>query len=164
MEQPLYEYRDTQPSLKWMIVIVSIGFLAMAVLMPNDPKLPAWGMWGMRLMLLFFSALTIVVTPEIRLRTFSDHIEIRYGLTKMIGFSLDNSKITKIEAVTYNPLKDFGGWGIKGGGGKWKGWTAFTASVSNKALSIETSEKNYLLGCGNPEDAEMMLKNAVGLK
>ncbi|MCX6645393.1 MAG: hypothetical protein NTY09_03415 [bacterium] len=164
MEQPLYEYRDTQPALKWMIVIVGIGMFAMAIFMPNDPTAPPALMWGLRFFLLFFSVLTIVVTPDVRLRAFADHLEIRYGLTKLISFNLDYGKITKIEAVTYNPLKDFGGWGIKSGGGKWKGWMAYTASISNKALAIETTEKKYLLGCNNPEEAETMLRNAAGIK
>jgi hypothetical protein len=164
MEQPIYEFRDGQSGLKWMIILTGVGFLCMALFLPNDPKVPDLGMWGLRLMLAFFGVLTLVITPEIKLRAFSDHLEIRYGMTKLISFNLDNTKITKIEAVVYNPMKEFGGWGIKNGSGKWKGWWAFTASISNKALAIETTEKKYLLGCENPEEAETMLRNVVGMK
>jgi hypothetical protein len=163
MEQPLYEYRDAQPGLKWMIVVVGIGFLAMAVFMPNDQTAPPAFLLGLRFVFLFFSVLTLVVTPDVRLRAFTDHLEIRYGFTDLTKFNLNYGKITKIEAVTYNPVKDFGGWGIKNGGGKWKGWTAYTASISNKALAIETTEKKYLIGCNNPEEAETMLRNVVGI-
>ena len=150
--------------MKWLLFITGIMMFAMAVFMPDDPKLPDWGMWGTRLMFVFFGVLTIIVLPEVRGRAFSDRLEIRYGLTKLISFSLDNTKIVRIEAVEYDPMREFGGWGIKRGGGKWKGWTAYTGSISNKALAIETTEKNYLIGCNNPEEAETMLRNVVGLR
>lgn len=162
--EPLYEFKDSQSTMKWLIFAVGIMMLAMAVFLPDDPEVPIWLMWGIRVMLVFFGALSIIVVPEVKIRAFPDHVEIRYGLTKLISFNLDNAKIVSIEAIEYNPMKDFGGWGIKGGGGEWKGWYAFTGSISNKALAIETTEKNYILGCNNPEEAETMLKNVVGLK
>jgi len=161
--EPLYRYRDRSPFLNFLLILVGIMFLWMAVFMPDDPSVGGW-MWALRLVLVFFGLLMVVVMPEVTLTAWDDHLHIRYGWTKLIGFNLSYEKIKSIKAVEYNPLKDFGGWGIKGGGGEWKGWIAFTASISNKALAIETTEKKYLLGCPNPEEAEAMLRNIVGLR
>ena len=157
--EPIYEFKDEQVSMKYMLIIVGLGMLAMAVFAPFPDDAPAAVAWGLKAMLLFFGVLTIVMTPGVRLKAFPEYIDVRYGITPWIGFRLDNDKIVSIRAVEYNPMKDFGGWGIKGGFGEWKGWTAFTASITNKALAIETTEKKYLVGCPNPEEAETMLKN-----
>ena len=158
--EPIYEYTDGSLSMKVSITVVALGLMAMAFSpLPSDAPLGiaivvrTMVLWGLGI---------LVVVPQVRLRAFPDHLEVTYGIIPLIRFRLASEKIKSIRAVVYNPLKDFGGWGIKGGGGEWRGWTAFTASITNKALAIETTEKNYLLGCPNPEEAEMMLKNTMG--
>ncbi len=160
--EPLFKYTDSQVSLKVLIIITGIGLTALGFApLPGDPPQPI--VWFTRSMILL-GPMIALLTPQVRLMAFSDHLEITYGLTRLTSFRLSNEKITDIRAVTYNPIKDFGGWGIKGGGGEWRGWLAFTATTTNVGLAIETTEKNYLLGCPNPEDAVMALRPIVGLK
>ena len=159
---PLYEFKDEQIYLKYSLITVGLALFAMAFLMPNDPKAPIAVMWGLRAMFVVFGIITLIFTPTVRLRAFDDHLEVRYGLTKLVSFDISNDRIVSIRAIEYNPMKDFGGWGVKGGWGEWKGWTAYTASTTNRALAIETTGKNYLIGCPNPEEAETMLRNVVG--
>jgi len=162
--EPVYECRDGQPFLTIMVAGVGVLLVCLAFFVPNDPKEPIWVSWMIRGMLVFFGLLTLIVLPVVTLKAYSEYIEVQYGLTKLIKFRLSNEKILRIEAVTYNPMLDFGGWGIKGGRGKWSKFTAFTASMTNKALAIETSERNYLIGCRDPEEAEFILRNLVGCK
>ena len=162
--EPIYEFRDESRSLSVLIVICGIMMIAMAFLTPMDPKAPAAVNWGLKIVLLFFGGVTFVFTPVVRIKAFDDRLHIAYGYTKLASFNLAREKIVSIRAVQYNPMIDFGGWGVKGGAGKWKGWTAFTASISNKALAIETTEKKYLVGCRDPDEAETMLRNLYGLK
>ena len=161
---PVYECRDSQPGLSVGIVLVGIMMLAMSVLVPNDPTEPAWIMWVLRAVLVFFGALTLVVVPMVKTKVFAEYVEVQYGLTNLIKFRLAISKIKSARAVVYSPLIEFGGWGIKSGGGKYAGYTAFTASITNKALAIETIEKNYIIGCSDPEEAEVMIRNLLGKK
>jgi len=162
--EPLYEFKDEQAGFKYLLIVLGLAMFAMAVFIPDDPKVGGAFMWGLRLMFVFFGAVTLIFVPVVRLRAFHDHVEVRYGVTRLVSFRLDNEKIVNIRSVEYNPLRDFGGWGVKGGAGEWKGYTAFTASITRRALAIETTEKNYLIGCPNPDEAETMLKNAIGLR
>ncbi len=162
--EPLYEFKDESPSFKILILVTGIMFFAMAVFMPWPDDASLLLVWGMRAFFVIFGVMMLLISPVVRLRAWSDSMEIRFGPTKLISFMLDIGKITDIRAVEYNPMKDFGGWGIKGGTGKWKGWMAYTATQTNRALSIETTEKNYLISCPNPEEAETSLRNIVGLK
>ncbi|HEX9744732.1 MAG TPA: hypothetical protein VGB30_04835 [bacterium] len=160
--EPLYKWTDSSESLKWLLLVTGILMLVMpfAVNMEGEPVA---AVWIFRVTMLFSAALLFFFLPEVRGKAWEDHLEVKYGFTGLVGFKLDYSKIKSIKAVEYNGLKDFGGWGIKGGAGKWKGWTAFTASITNTAIAVETTEKNYLVGCQNPEEAESMLRNIVGL-
>lgn len=158
-----YETRDGSTALKLMLIFTGILLIAMGIFFPEDKELPQWGNWLLRAVLIFFGILDFAVVPEIRLRAYPDHLQIRYGLTNLVRFNLSADKIISIEAVKYNPLLEFGGWGIKGGRGQYKGFTAFTASMTNRALAIRTTEKNYLIGCKDPEEAETMIKNIIGI-
>ncbi len=52
------------------------------------------------------------------------------------------------EAVTYSPLGDFGGWGIRMGGNKKKAWTV----KGNRALVLELKDgTRFYLGSEKPE-------------
>ncbi len=158
---PLYEYTDGQPLLRWTMVVVAVGLLILGI-MPLDGNPPVAIAWMVRSMVII-GPLLLILIPQIRLRAYPDHIEVSYGIG-LIRFRLPNENITDVRAIKYEPIKDFGGWGIKGGAGKWRGWVAYTASITDKALAIETTEKNYLLGCPNPEAAATMLKSLLSMK
>jgi hypothetical protein len=162
--EPVYECKDDQPTFRWLIVVCGIMFIALAVFMPFEGDENPYFIWGLKIFLVLMAMVVFVATPVVRIRAFPEYIEVKYGITNWITFKLDRSKITAINAIEYNAMKEFGGWGIKDGTGKWKGWTAFTASPTNKALTIETTEKNYLIGCNNPEEAETILRNLMGMK
>ncbi len=161
---PLYEYQDESVSFKVLIIIVAIMFLVMAVFTPLEGDEPPWLVWGLKVLLLLLGIGIIPVTPTIRLRCYTDRIEVQYGPTKWITLKFDKSDIMDIYPIEYNPMMDFGGWGIKGGGGKWKGWWAYTATGSNKVLGIETTGRNYIVSCPDPEEASTILKNNLGIK
>lgn len=64
---------------------------------------------------------------------------------RWVVFSFEDIRL--VEAVTYNPLKDFGGWGIKYG----KGVRAYNVG-GNKGVSLTlTSGEKILLGSTDHE-------------
>jgi hypothetical protein len=158
---PVYEYKDDQPRFRILILLSGVMFLAMAVFFPMDPhQSPAFN-WGMRIFFVAMAVLVYIFTPVISLRAFDDYIEVRYGLTKLISLNFPFTEIINIYPVEYHAIRDFGGWGIKYGVGKWKGWTAYTATPVNKALGIETHKRNYIISCPNPEEASSILRNLL---
>jgi hypothetical protein len=162
--EPIYESTDSQPGLTILLALVGVLMVVMGVFAPPDEQAPVWLMWFLRLVLVFFGVLIFVVLPIVRIRAFPEYVEVTYGLLKLIRFRLETAKIVKVEAVIYNPLMEFGGWGIKGGWGRFAGYTAYTSSITNRALAIKTTEKSYLLGCPNPEEAEMMINGILNNK
>lgn len=160
--EPEYEWVDGQPALTFLMAAMVVAFLAMALFMPPDEELPGWGMLVLRGVFVFFGFVAVTLMPRVRIRVYPECMEVQYGLTGLIRFRLEKSKITRVEAVTYNPMMEFGGWGIKGGRGKYAGYTAYTASLSNRALAVETVERKYLFGCPDPEEAEAVIRNLFG--
>jgi hypothetical protein len=76
-----------------------------------------------------------------------DGIRVRWGPFGLIQKFLPFETITKAEAVTYSPLMEFGGWGIRFRGKK-RAWTV----RGNRAVRMElTSGKIFYLGSDRPE-------------
>jgi hypothetical protein len=159
--EPVYEYSDGQWFLNAALVVIAMGLFALGFA-PLEDNPPAPIVWMVRSLIVIGPALLIAL-PYVRLKAYADRILVTYGIG-LIRITLPVETITGVRAVEYNPMRDFGGWGIKGGGGEWKGWIAYTASITNKALAIETEGRKYLFGCPNPEEAEAMLKSVVGKK
>jgi len=160
--EPIYESTDSQPALIILLVLAGLFLLGIGVFLPPDPNAPIRLLWVLRSVMVFFGVLTFVVLPVVKIRAFPEYIEVTYGLIGLIRFRLSTLKIVKVEAVTYNPIMEFGGWGIKNGRGKYRGYTAYTSSITNRALAIKTTEKGYLLGCRDSEEAETMINNILG--
>ena len=85
---------------------------------------------------------------QLRTRITSEGIDIRWGFLEVIKKTIPFSQVEKAEAVTYSPLKDFGGWGIRFGGKKKKAWTV----SGNRALLLHlTDGTRFYLGSQKPE-------------
>jgi hypothetical protein len=79
----------------------------------------------------------------------------RYRFFPMLPFwrQMELSSIETAEAVTYKPIREFGGWGIRYGKCMW----AYTVS-GNKGVVIKLkSGKVFLLGSKNPEELQRSL-------
>jgi hypothetical protein len=67
------------------------------------------------------------------------------------------TKIARARATEYNPLLDYGGWGVRL---SWKGW-AFNTGGAEGAL-VETSDgKRVMIGSRRPKDLEAAIARAV---
>mgnify|MGYP006293785599 CR=1 FL=1 len=85
---------------------------------------------------------------ELRIRVKEDAIDLRWGILEVIGKSIPFRIIRGAEAVTYSPLGEFGGWGIRVGGGKKRAWTV----RGNRALLLHLEDgTRFYLGSARPE-------------
>ncbi len=107
---------------------------------------PDWAMWLIWLLCgiglpVFFHSLRLIV--EVR----EDHIYIRYAplVTRKIPFV----EIERYEARTYQPIKEYGGWGIKGWSRK---KTAYNVS-GNQGVELKLHDgRQVMIGSQRPQE------------
>ena len=87
-------------------------------------------------------------------------ISLRWGPVGWIRKFIPFETITKAEAVTYSPLMEFGGWGIRMRGKK-RAWTV----RGNRAVRMElTDGKVFYLGSDRPERFAEWIRSAERMK
>ncbi|NLC57001.1 MAG: hypothetical protein GX774_09210 [Armatimonadetes bacterium] len=93
-----------------------------------------------------FAPMRTTVTPE--------GVQVSFGLPGWIRFRVDAAGIRGVEAVTYRPLAEFGGWGIRLSLG---GTRAYTAR-GNQGVRVRTTRGEYLIGSQRPEELAAALR------
>ncbi|MBU1023457.1 hypothetical protein KKB99_04125 [bacterium] len=149
---PDREIAGTTIEQKWMnflMLLVGFGMIALGVIMPDPPSDPL-ELWGLRISMIFFGLLPIVCCPRYHISFRYDSIIITVGYLNLIKVRLDRKKITHVGTIEWNPLKHFGGSGIKGGMGPFKGYMCFNI-LSGSGIEIKTTEKNYVIEMGEME-------------
>jgi hypothetical protein len=88
-----------------------------------------------------------LVFGGLKVELFNDKMRISLGRVGWIGKVVLYDTIERIEAVTYRPLREFGGWGVRGFGEK-QAWTA----RGNRALVLHRTDGSQLyVGSPHPE-------------
>jgi hypothetical protein len=90
------------------------------------------------IILLFFRMTTTV---------YRDRIVVRFGWTNLVRFTIPLAEVKSCRPVTYRPLLEFGGWGIRLG---WKGRRAYSMR-GNRAAEVVTTRRTILIGSDVPE-------------
>lgn len=142
----------------WVLVVVVAGVVCVSVVAATsagDSGTHAWvpllgaAAVGVGIPLLFAVArLTIEVD--------ADAIEIRYRPFMRRTIRLDS--VAAVDAVTYNPLRDYGGWGIRG-------WSrrkvAYNISGDRGVLLTLADGATVLLGSQRPEELAAAVRAAL---
>ncbi|MCS5490430.1 hypothetical protein [Algoriphagus limi] len=86
--------------------------------------------------------LTFFLLMNIRLDSRIDEIGIHYRYVPFINKwrTIPRSQIRNIEVISYSPITDFGGWGIKGNRS-----TKAYSIIGDKGMSIITDEKKKIM-------------------
>jgi hypothetical protein len=108
-------------------------------------------------MVLALFSLLVLLFAFARLSTVIDRKGITYRFVPFhFGYQqIEWKNITSWEVVTYNPVRDYGGWGIKYG----KGGSAFNVS-GNKGLKIGLKNgKTMLFGTNRADDLTNFLRD-----
>ncbi len=154
-------FREVQRFRQWWVwllvygcaALTWYGFIQQIVLgqpFGTNPA-PDWMMWLIWLacgfgLPAFFHALKLVT--EVR----EDHIYIRYVpvLTRTIPFE----EIESYAVRKYNPIREYGGWGIRGWGG---GKRAYNVSGNQGVDLTLRSGKEILIGSQKPKELAQVL-------
>ena len=165
-------YREVTPWPLWVTLLIWVSGLGggLAVLAPAYKILSESGGAGadidkrvlrfilgglVMLMPLFFQllwgAMIVEVSPDELTATFG-----RLGWpTKRIAFD----DVAAMEPVTYRPIREFGGWGIRFAGGGKSAWT----TRGDKALKVELKDgKTVYVGSDKPERLLSRIAAVVG--
>ena len=60
---------------------------------------------------------------QLRTRILDDGVLVVWGVAEVIKKKVPFGDIHEVEPVTYSPIGEFGGWGIRFGSGKKRAWT-----------------------------------------
>jgi hypothetical protein len=85
---------------------------------------------------------------QLKTRVTQEGLDIRWGFLEVIRKKIPFRDVESAEAVTYSPMGEFGGWGIRVGGKKKKAWT----TRGNRALLVHLKDgTRFYLGSDRPE-------------
>ncbi len=99
---------------------------------------PVWILCGLVIPVLFAVLRLVLVVDD-------DSVLIDYRPLRLRRIALDD--IASAEAVTYRPIREYGGWGIRGIGAK----RAYNVSGDRGVQLVLTDGRRVLLGSQEPE-------------
>ncbi len=151
------QYEERSGWAWWLHILVSLTFLAAAIPLfylatggvgpaPGQMSLPG-AVVGIVVGLTIPGAI-YGLFGQLRTRVTESELDIRWGFLEVIRKKIPFEKIAKAEAVTYSPMGEFGGWGIRFGGTGKRAWTI----RGNKALLLTMDDgARFYLGSDRPE-------------
>ncbi|MCC6795506.1 MAG: hypothetical protein IT366_10335 [Candidatus Hydrogenedentes bacterium] len=156
-------YVEHQRFAAWvyMLAVAILGICTGAVIMAlrregSDATTP--------IEMVFTVALYLLVFDILSLRTVVDGEAIRVQLGRPIPIFWKRIGIDSIRAarvVTYRPIADAGGWGLRFG--RFDGvFTIYWNARGNRGVLIETEKRRYIIGSQDPEALHAAIERARG--
>ena len=159
-------FREVQAFTQWWLWIIIIavaglqwwGFIQQIVLgQPfGDNPSPDWMMW-LTLILFGIGLPWLLLSCRLITQVQSDALYVRLVPFHLKPVRIDYASITECLAVRYNPILDYGGWGIRCG----KGGNAYNVS-GNLGVRLELATGRHLLiGSREPEELAVAINAAM---
>lgn len=137
----------------WLLLLGLTGFIAYKIFIEKDYGNGSKTI-GIIVLILMFSLLVLFNFINLKTRVYSDRIEVKFFPFINHWKKYSFKSIEKMEVIQYNPILDYGGWGIRLG--------AYNIS-GNKGLKIYYKKKSYrdsiLIGTQKPEELAKIIKN-----
>jgi hypothetical protein len=152
-EQRRELYREFTGWAGWVYLLLwgSVGGSAIA----------AWnaGSLAVALICLGTSALIHVTLGGLLVTVETGGVRVGLGRMRLLRAYIPFGDVTGIESVTYRPLKEFGGWGLRGSRKK-RAWTA----RGNQAVVLSTHDgRRIYIGSDEPSKLEGRIRNAMSV-
>jgi hypothetical protein len=147
------EQRFAQRWIQIVLVVLWIGLAAAAIVGMATKKagpIPAiLSLVPITVLILYFKSL------KLQVRIDTDSVNYRFLPIQLKYRTIKRSDIEKMDVITFDPMEDYGGWGIRFSN-KGKAYTA----KGNHGLHIQLlTGKNTLIGTSKPEELKRFLKN-----
>lgn len=152
-------YKEKTPWPGWILIVFwGTIALSMAVVLlgggtsGNDRLLGALVVGGVALAVHWLVA-------GLSVRLYRDAMMVGVGAARLISKRIAYEDIDEIESVRYNPLRDFGGWGIRFGKDGRRAWTA----RGNQAVVLHLRDGTSLyVGSDKPHRLEERIRAVAG--
>jgi hypothetical protein len=146
-DETVYEETQYPP---WWIYAVPVGVFVLvsglittaAAGRPGTAALTA-----VPLLLLVVFGSIILLLFRMRTTVYGDRIVVQFGWTSLVRFTIPLAEIRSCRAVSYGPLREFGGWGIRR---DWSGRRAY-AIRGDQAAEVVTTKRTILIGSAAPD-------------
>jgi hypothetical protein len=152
------EYRETQYAPAWVWTLLGgigaiSGYIGYRAAIAAGAKV-GWAAWPGVAVVLVMIALSRMTT-----RVDGDGLTVVYGLLPIYTKRVEFADIVSAEAETYHPLREFGGWGIRGMGKS----KALTMHGNRGVRMTLRNGDRLLIGSNDPETFAQVLRVRAGL-
>lgn len=154
----IYQERWSWP--QWVQVIYWSSMIACTY-----PLLAGWGtdsplgtrLWIVAAIVAFFVVL-IRLVGGLTIRVRPEHLEVFLGRVPLIRKRVAFGDIVSLESVRYHPLREFGGWGVRGFGKK----QAWSARGDQAVVLHLVGGKQLYIGTDTPHRLEERIRTVAG--
>ena len=156
--RPVYKETSSWPG--WILVVfwgtmfVSMAAVTMAPGKPHDERV-----WGAVLL----GALAVAVqwlVAGLSVRLYRDFMVVGLGSSGLISRKVRYDDMTSLESVRYHPLRDFGGWGVRGTSRK-RIWSA----RGDEAVVLHLADGRLLyVGSDHPHRLQERIQAVAGTR
>ncbi len=101
-----------------------------------------------------FNVLLLSLFSQMKLELTINENMLRFKFRPFINRIITKDKIRQIQIINYDPISEYGGWGIRYGKNGW----AYTAKGFYGIKLITSLNKKILIGISNPEAISKFLK------
>ncbi len=102
----------------------------------------------------------LFLATRLRTEVREDGVHVRFTPFHLRDRFFPLDTLARVEAVTYNPLLEFGGWGLRLGPGGW----AYNVSGRRGVRLTFTNGKKLLIGSAKPEAFVDAVEEAVSMR
>lgn len=159
MNDPIV-YREKTPYAPWVRVLLwgILGATALGILLGTKDQLPPLGRLGSAMAVVSLIWLFESFLGGLLVELHRDRIHVGLGNGKLFRKTIAYGEIEGLRTVTYRPLREFGGWGVRFSGNK-QAWTA----RGNQAVVLEMAKgKELYLGSDHPRRLEERIRAVAG--
>jgi hypothetical protein len=157
-ERPIYIERT--PWAGWVRAILwgVVTLSAYPVLAGWDTELPLPTRGLIAAAVVAFATSIELLLGGLTVRVHTTHVLVHLGRVPLIRRRVPFSAIVSMESVRYHPIREFGGWGVRGWGAR-KAWSA----RGDRAVALELEGGRLLLiGSDHPRRLEERIGTAMG--
>ncbi len=131
--------------LGWMNYVLLMGLAPLAVSLRMTP-VSLFAIIGILLIVLFLGGFSLSLTPK--------RLVLHLGLLRIPVLRMPIEKITAVEAIHFDPMKNFGGWGFKysrtyGWGFIWKDRGVRIHTTRGRRITVSSEHPEELAGLLN---------------
>jgi hypothetical protein len=148
-------YRESQRFAPWfdfLMLGLGLGLPLILFVTAETPQKGA-GAFVLAPMILLIWALTSPMKTWID----AEGLRVRFGLIPSYGVTIRFDEIASAKVVDYDPLREYGGWGIRGIP------VSCLNARGNRGVTLELKKgRSMLIGSQTPEDLYARLKPHIG--